>query len=78
MEQPVKPDRVSTYEGVARVIYAMARGRHLTTQEVADMTGRTRQTAYRFLAALEASHFVPVYFDCECGTWSMMEREEKP
>ena len=77
MIEPVRPDRVSTYEGIARVIYAMTRGRSLTTQEVADMTGRTRQTAYRFLAALEASHFVPVFFDDECGTWSMMEREEE-
>lgn len=70
-------DRVTTYEGVARVIYLMAQGKSLTTGEVAELTGRTRQTAYRFLAALEASHYVPMFFDSEIGEWRLLSREER-
>ena len=45
----------------------------LTTHEVADLMERARPTAYRFMATLEASHLIPVYYDPKIGAWRILK-----
>ena len=67
--------RLSVYIGVARVIYRLLTDEDcaLTTHEVAELMERARPTAYRFMATLEASHLVPVYYDPEIGAWRILK-----
>ena len=62
------------YLGVARVIYAMARGRRYSAAEVAGMMDRSYSTAYRALRIIESSHEVPLYYDPDNRTWGLLVR----
>jgi DNA-binding IclR family transcriptional regulator len=68
-------ERLGVYVAVARIMYLLAQGDMLTTQEIATLIGRTRTTAYRLMIEIESSHHVPVYFDNDLGAWKLVEKE---
>ena len=60
------PDTVTLR--VARVIYLLTMGRHMTLTEIAEITGLTENGAWRLMNRLAGGHHVPVAPDEE-GKW---------
>ena len=59
-----------TTERVGVVVWLLAAGRAMSTAEVADMTGTTRNGAWRLLSKL--CRVLPLYLDDD-GIWRRME-----
>lgn len=58
---------------VARVVYLMAMGKHMSLAEIAEKTGLTENGAWRLMNRLVGGHHVPVTID-EDEQWCIMEK----
>lgn len=73
------PDTVTLR--VARVIFLLARGRAMTTQAIAAMTGLSQRGALDLMTRLSSSHHVPVVSETLANNqflWSILpdQRDE--
>ncbi len=73
VEEPrEESERLHIYESLFRIAFLLCQGHSLSTVEAAAVMTRNRFTAYRTLKRVEASHFVPLFYDKTTRKWGII------